>query len=103
MIVELFVRRSIGATWQQDKESVEKDIFRQLNKTGLNIEPVDGWGFLGFLNDMVRIVTSWSCAHSDRLSFYQPDAMSYVHGTPHKVIPVRMVQSSLKNEVKSGA
>lgn len=53
MVVELSVRRSRSATWQP--ESVEKQIFQQLNEAGLRIEPVGGWGFLNFLNDSVSI------------------------------------------------
>lgn len=51
MVVELYVCRSRGATWLP--EPVEQEIFQQLNKGGLNIEPLEDMGFLDFLDNSV--------------------------------------------------
>lgn len=54
MVIELSVRRSRNATWQP--ESVEKEVFQQLNEAGLRIEPVGGWGFLDFVKNAVSVL-----------------------------------------------
>lgn len=54
MVVELSVRRSRNATWQP--ESVEKEVFQQLNEAGLRMEPVGGWGFLDFVKNAVSVL-----------------------------------------------
>lgn len=60
MVVEQFVRRSCGATWKA--ETIEREIFQQLNKAGLRIESVEGWGFLDFLhNSKSTVGTCHSC------------------------------------------